>query len=91
MPYVQDSTLWPVLLVVIAHIVAFVAPVMLLAVRDRILGPILTLLILCGLSGRVFAYDWRARRRPGPFSWIVVSCWLGSVVAAYFADLHDFL
>jgi hypothetical protein len=90
MPYVEDSTLWPVLLVVIVHMMAFIAPVMLLAVRDRLLGPFLTLGILGGLSVWVFVYDWRVRQRPGPFSWIVVSCWLGSLVMAYYADLHDF-
>ena len=35
MPYITDSTLWPVLLVIMAHVVAFVAPVLLFAVRDR--------------------------------------------------------
>jgi hypothetical protein len=35
LPYVEDSALWPVLIVLLAHVAAFVTPVTLFAIRDR--------------------------------------------------------
>ena len=36
LPFVRESTLWPVLIVLVAHVVAFVAPALLFAVvADR--------------------------------------------------------
>lgn len=83
MPYVEDQMLWPVLLVLLLHAAAFVAPVLILAFRDLKTGPIFSIGLLLFLSARVFRYDWRVRRRFGAFSWTVVATWVLSIGAAY--------
>lgn len=91
MPYIRDSTLWPVLIVLIAHVVAFVSPVLLLALRDRRPGPMVTGVVLVLLSLRGFHWEVQARRKFGAISWIIVTTWVASLVAAYFGDRFDVL
>ena len=91
MPYLRDSALWPVLVVLIAHVVAFVAPVLLYAVRDGRIGPRVAIGIVVLLSLRGIYWEIRSRKTFGAIAWLIVVCWLSSFVAAYFANLHDFL
>ncbi len=86
MPYIEDSTLRPVLIVVMAHVVAFASPVVLLAVRDRSPGPIFATLILLGLTARGFRFEKNARGKFGAISWILVATWIFTGIAAYFAN-----
>lgn len=90
MPYLRDSSLWPVLVVLVLHVVAFVSPIFLYAVRDRRAGPMVALAILILLTLRGFRWEIRSREKFGAISWLIVVTWLTSVVAAYFADLADF-
>lgn len=91
MPYLRDSTLWPVLIVLIVHVVAFVAPVMLYAVRDRRGGPIVALVILALLTLRGFRWEIHSRKKFGAISWLIVTIWIASCIAAYWANFYDFL
>lgn len=91
MPYLRDSSLWPVLIVLVVHVVAFVAPVMLYAVRDRRAGPIVALVILALLTLRGFRWEIHSRKKFGAISWLIVTTWIASCIAAYCANLYDFL
>ena len=91
MPYLRDSALWPVLIVLIVHLVAFVAPALLFAIRDRRIGALVAISIVVLLSLRGVYWEIRNRKTFGAISWLIVVCWLSSFVAAYFANLHDFL
>jgi len=76
LPFIQESTLWPVLLVVIGHAGVVIALAILMAVLDR--NPIawLALAALAVLSLRVPAYEVNRWRRPGALSAIALSVWL---------------
>ena len=91
MPYIRDSSLWPVLIVLIVHVVAFIAPLLLYAVRDQRIGPIIAMFFIAGMTLRGFRWEIRTRNEFGAISWLIVVSWIASFVAAYFADRHDFL
>jgi hypothetical protein len=50
-PFFREPMLWPVGIVLIAHAVAFLAPVLLFSVRDRKLGALAALALLLVMSG----------------------------------------
>jgi len=91
MPYVRDSTLWPVLLVVMAHVMAFVAPVLLYAIRDHHLAAFAALAGTLYLTFGVIRYDVRRSRRPAALSIIVLVIWAASIAAAYYGNRTGFL
>ena len=88
--FVREPTLWPVMLVVIGHAVALLAPLMLFAYRDGQRGSAVTLAVLgipC-LAGVV----WEIRRRgPGALTGLVASTWSLGVAAALTADQYGLL
>lgn len=90
MPYIRDSSLWPVLIVLVAHVVAFVTPVLLFAVRDARIGPMIAIGVLAILTVKGFRWEMRTRRAFGAISWLIVVCWTASAIAAYFADRSNF-
>jgi hypothetical protein len=90
LPYLTDSTLWPVLIVVIAHIAAFMAPLILLSLRDRDLLATGGLAVLLVLSFQSLGGEWR-RRRFGPICGLILVTWVLSACTAYFADRWQLL
>jgi hypothetical protein len=86
LPFIHDSTLWPVLLVLIGHAAAFLTAALLLGVRDRGLGAMVALLGLLFLSGSVVRYEWASLRRPAALSGVVLATWLLSCALAVVAD-----
>ena len=91
MPYLTDSSLWAVLIVLIIHVAAFVAPLVLYAVRDRRMGPGAATAIVVFLTLRGFYWERKTRKKFGAISWLIVTCWITSFVVAYFGDRYDFL
>jgi len=87
--FVRDPLLWPVLIVVIAHLAAFVAPVLLLGLRDGRISSVAALLGLAGLSAGVVRHEWREKRRVGPRCGLLAAAWLVSIAAAYAADRYE--
>lgn len=84
LPYFEDSTLWPVLLVVLAAIAAFLAPVLASAVRDlHLLSIVAAALALLG-SIRLVVWEWRVRGRPGGIGAGVIVIWGLAAVAAWY-------
>jgi hypothetical protein len=91
LPYVEDSTLWPVLVVVIAHAVAFVAPILLFAVRDGRATAMVATLGLGFLSVQTIRYELRRRQKVGALTWVLVITWVSSVAVAVAADRTGFM
>jgi hypothetical protein len=88
LPFVRDSTLWPVLLVVIAHAAAFLAPALLLALRDRRITAQAALLLLAAFTVNGVWGEIRRRGRVGALNVVVLCTWLLSVVLAVVADRY---
>jgi hypothetical protein len=86
LPYLEESTLWPVLIVLVAHIVAFVAVALLFAIRDHRTLAIAVVAMLALFSPRVVRYEWRRRGRPASLSVGLAVIWICSFVAAYSLD-----
>lgn len=88
--FVREPTLWPVLVVLIGHAVALLAPLLLWALRDGRSGP-LVLLSLLG-AGSLSGVAWELRRRgPGALTGLLASTWLLSAGAAWLANRHQLL
>jgi hypothetical protein len=88
LPFVYESTLWPILVVLIGHAAAFLTAALLLALRDRRLGALAAVLGLLFLSARVVHYEWACRRRPAALSGVVLATWMLSGVLAVVADRY---
>lgn len=91
MPYLRDSSLWPVLVVLVLHVVAFVTPALLFAIREHRPGAIVAVGVLSLLTLRGFRWEIRSRGKFGAISWLIVATWISSLLAAYVANLYDFL
>ena len=85
-PYVQDSTLWPTLLVAAGAVVSFVAPVILLAVRDRWMPAMGAIAGLALLTTFATFEEWSARRRLGAQTALIAVAWGLCIGGAFLAD-----
>jgi hypothetical protein len=85
LPYIKESTLWPVVFVVVAHAAAFLMPAILFSFRDRKLSAIAGIVILIALSLRACGSDFR-RKRFGVITGLLLATWALAFVAAFFAD-----
>ena len=88
LPFVRDSTLWPVLLVAIGHAAAFLAPALLLAVRERRLAAQAAVLLLAALTVTSVGKEVRRHRRLGALNAVILCAWLLGVVLAVLADRY---
>jgi hypothetical protein len=86
LPFVREPTLWPVLLVLLLHGAAFLAPLLLLLLRDGEASALVGLLPAVALSGAGVWAELRARRRAGALSGVVAATWLLGAGAAVVAD-----
>ncbi len=82
----REPTLLPLWIVVAAHVVAFVAPVMLLGFRDGRIAAVGVVLILAAMTGFAIWERVRERRRVGLLEWVVLGTWALSVAGALVAD-----
>jgi hypothetical protein len=88
--FVREPTLWPVLLVVIGHAIALLAPLLLWAIRDGQRGPGWTLALLA--LPCVAGISWELRDRgPGALTGLLFSTWALSVAAAIASDHYHLL
>ena len=88
LPAIRESTLFPLLLVVIGHVVAFIAPALLFAIRDRQLGAQVVLLALIALTSGCVRFEIRRHRRPDLLSVILLATWLLSGATAWACDRY---
>jgi len=88
--FVRESTLWPVLLVLVGNSVVLLAPLFLWSFRDGRAGPgwALAILALPSLAGIV----WELRHRgPGALSGLLLTTWALAAAAALAANHYGLL
>ena len=72
---VRESMLWALLLVVLAHVAAFIATALLAAIRTgHPLGISISLLLVGGTAASVRA-EVRRKGRPAGLSWLLLATW----------------
>jgi hypothetical protein len=89
--WVREPTLWPILLVIVGHVVALVGPLMIWAARDGAPGSVATLVGLAALTGWGLAVEIRARSRPGLLAALLLSTWVLTAVCAWLAARNGLL
>jgi hypothetical protein len=87
----SESLLGPLLAVLLGHLVAFLAPLILLGWRDRNLAALAALSILLVGSVSALHRDWRRYRRPGPIGGALLVTWSVAGVAAWAAGRYGIL
>ncbi len=88
LPFVRESTLWPILLVIIGHAAAFLTAALLIALRDRRPAAGVALLGLLFLSASVVRYEWTRVGRPAALAGVLLATWLLSGALAFVADRY---
>lgn len=80
-PFFQDSTLWPVLAVLVICLSTIGGTVLLAALKSQNLFALAALVLLIWMSGDIVI---RARRNHTNqlLAWCILALWLGSVAAA---------
>ncbi|MDG2049875.1 MAG: hypothetical protein P8M78_06910 [Myxococcota bacterium] len=84
LPYIEDSSLWPVLIVVMAASAAFLTPVLFYAVYHLKVQAILAALLLLWLTGRAIRWEWRLKGRPGGLAFVLTIVWSSAVAAVIY-------
>ena len=84
LPYLEDSSLWPVLIVVMAALAAFLAPILLYAVYHLNIQAMLAALLMLWLTARAVRWEWRIKGRPGGLAFVLALVWF----AASFAVIY---
>ncbi len=83
LPYLREPTLWPVLLVVLAHAIVLVAQLLVFVWRDGGIGSFMGLGVLAVLSLAAIRLEVRDRRRPGAITALATVIWVLSGLAAW--------
>jgi hypothetical protein len=86
MPFLRDSALWPILIVVLVHATILLAPALILAFRERSVGAMLALAAFFFLSFEGIRNEVRTRRRPGALTALTAIVWVGGGIVAWAAD-----
>ena len=83
LPALRELTLLPLVLVVAGHVVAFVAPMLIFAVRDRNIGAQMAVLGLMVLTFGCVRFEIRRHGRPALLSAWIGGTWLAALAAAW--------
>ncbi len=89
LPALRELTLLPLVLVVVGHVVAFAAPTLLFAVRDRSIGAQMAAFGLVGLTFGCVRFEIRRYGRPALLSAWVGATWLAAIAAAWACDRYS--
>ncbi len=81
----RESTLWPLWIVLIGHVVAFVTPVVVFALRDRGLPSLAALAILLVATGVRVRGDLSERGGVGLLTRVLLATWTLAGAAAWAA------
>ena len=88
LPFVRESTLWPILIVIIGHASAFMTAALLIGLREGRFAAAVAVLGLLFISGNVVRYEWARVGRPGALAGVVLATWLLTGLLAYLADRY---
>jgi hypothetical protein len=83
LPALRELTLLPLVLVVAGHWVAFVAPTLIFALRDRNIGAQMAVFALAALTFGCVRFEVRRYGRPALLSAWIGGTWLAAIAAAW--------
>ena len=83
LPALRELTLLPLVLVVVGHVVAFAAPMLIFALRDGRIGAQMAVFGLVGLTFGCVRFEVRRHGRPGLLSAWIGATWLAAIAAAW--------
>ena len=83
LPFLREPTLWPVFLVMLAHVLLVLAPLLVLAFRDAHAGSITALVVFSAASVFGIRLEVRDRGRPGLLAILVFTIWAISGACAW--------
>jgi len=91
MHYLEDSALWPIVVVIIGHLVALASFTLLFAVRERRVSAALSTGILLWASFLALRWEYRRHRHLGIIALLLAITWLLSALTAYVGHTYKFL
>ncbi|HIF99427.1 MAG TPA: hypothetical protein EYQ54_20795 [Myxococcales bacterium] len=91
MHYLEDSALWPIVVVIIGHAVALASFALLLAVRERKVSAILATTLLLWGSFLALRWEFRKHGHLGIITGLLAITWLLSALTAYVGHTLKFL
>ncbi|MFV1979365.1 MAG: hypothetical protein ACC649_08435 [Myxococcota bacterium] len=89
LPALRDTSLLAIVLVVAGHFVAFAAPMLIFAVRDRRIGAQLAVLGLMVLTFGCVRFEVRRHGHPGLLSAWIGATWLAAIAAAWVCSRYS--
>ena len=91
MHYLEESMLWPIVIVVIGHAVALASFTLLLAVRERRLSAMAATGLLLYASFLGVRWEYRRHGNLKAITWLLVITWLLSGLTAYLGHSYKIL
>ena len=91
MHYLEDSALWPIVIVIIGHLVALASLTLLFAVRERRISAALATMLLLWFSFLALRWEYQRHRHLGIIALLVAITWLLSALTAYMGHTYKFL
>jgi hypothetical protein len=91
MHYLEDSMLWPIVIVVIGHAVALASFALLLAVRERRPSAMMATALLLYMSFLGIRWEYRRHGNLKAITWLLLVTWLLSGLTAYLGHTYKFL
>jgi len=91
LPALREVTLLPIVLVVVGHLVAVVAPALIGALRDHEIGAQMAVFGLLVLTFGCVRFEVRRHGRPDLISAWIGACWLAAIAAAWACDHYSIL
>ena len=89
LPALRELTLLPLVLVVVGHVVAFAAPTLIFAMRDRKIGAQMAMFALIALTFGCVRFEVRRHGRPALLSAWIGATWLAAIAAAWACDRYS--
>ena len=91
MHYFENSTLWPIVVVVVGHAVALASFALLFAVRERKPSGIVGTVVLLYASFLALRWEYQKHGHLGIITVLLDITWILSALTAYFGHLYKFL
>ncbi len=91
LPFLDETSLWPVLIAVIGHIVALLTLVVLTAWRQPLPVGAFGVGLMLVISGRLAWTEISFYQRPGAMTGFIALCWALSIGGAVFAQHYGLL
>ena len=91
MRYLEDAALWPIVIVIIGHLVALASFALLFSVRERRLSAFFATGLLLWASFLALRWEYRRHGHLGIITVLLAITWLLSALTAYAGHTYKFL